>query len=70
MWVRPRGAVEHWGAARKGDNKSHMVRHQRLEHPGEQPAIIFKVVSSHKTALNRQVREAVRIRRRGELQVY
>ena len=26
---------------------------------------MFKVVSTHRTALNRQVREAVRIRRRG-----
>ena len=26
---------------------------------------MFKLVSSHKTALNRQVKEAVRIRRRG-----
>ena len=26
---------------------------------------MFKVVSSHRTALNRQIREAVRIRRRG-----
>ena len=42
-----------------------MVKHQSLAHPGEQPAFIFKVVSSHRTALNRQVRDAVRIRRRG-----
>ena len=58
-------AIEHWGAAKKNDDKSHMVRHQALEHPGEQPTFVFKVVSSHRTALNRQIREAVRIRRRG-----
>ena len=28
---------------------------------------MFKIVSQHRTALNRQVREAVRIRRRGEI---
>ena len=36
-----------------------------MEHPGEQPAFVFKVISSHRTALNRQIKEAVRIRRRG-----
>ena len=58
-------ASEHLGAARKGDERSHMVRHQKMEHPGEPPAFVFKVVSSHRTALNRQIKEAVRIRRRG-----
>ena len=58
-------AEEHWGAAHKGCEKSHMVRHQRVEHPGEEPTVIFKLVSSHKTALGRQVREAIRIKRRG-----
>ena len=42
-----------------------MVRHQGLVHPGEPPAFHFKLVSSHRSALSRQVREAVRIRRRG-----
>ena len=58
-------AVEHWSAARRGDQKSHMVRHQDKEHPGEDPKFIFKVVSYHRTALSRQIKEAVRIRRRG-----
>ena len=58
-------AEEHWGAAKKGCDKSHMVRHQNVEHPGEEPAFIFKLVSSHKTALGRQVKEAIRIKRRG-----
>ena len=57
--------MEHWAAARRGDTDSHMRKHQDLEHPGEQPQFLFKVVSTHRTALNRQVREAVRIRRRG-----
>ena len=58
-------AQEHWGDARRGDPKSHMVRHQGLVHPGEPPAFHFKMISSHRSALSRQVREAVRIRRRG-----
>ena len=58
-------AAEHWGAAHKEQEKSHMVKHQKLEHPGEKPAFLFKVVSNHKTALGRQIKEAVRIRRRG-----
>ena len=59
-------AEEHWGAVRRGDtNKSHMLKHQAMEHNGEPPEFIFKVIGHHKTALNRQIKEAVRIRRRG-----
>ena len=36
-----------------------------MEHEGEPPKFVFKIVSHHRTALNRQVREAVRIKRRG-----
>ena len=59
-------AEEHWGAAKRGEEKSHIVRHQALEHVGEPPAFLFKVISNHKTALSRQIKEAVRICRRGE----
>ena len=48
---------------RKGD--SHMWKHVELEHKGEEANFIMRVVGSHKTALGRQVSEAVRIRRRG-----
>ena len=58
-------ASEHWGAAKRMEKESHMVRHQAMEHVGEEPEFTFKVVSTHRTALNRQVREAVRIKRRG-----
>ena len=58
-------AGEHWGAAKKGEEDSHMVRHQAMEHVGEPPSFLFKVISTHKTALSRQIKEAVRIRRRG-----
>ena len=57
--------MEHWGDANKGALKSHMVKHQSIKHPGEQPRFLFKVISHHRSALNRQVREAVLIRRRG-----
>ena len=58
-------ALEHWTAARKGDQTSHMVRHQALVHPEDPPEFQFRAVSYHRTALGRQIREAVRIRRRG-----
>ena len=42
-----------------------MTKHQGLDHPGVPPSFHFKLISSHRSALSRQVREAVRIRRRG-----
>ena len=48
------------------DEKSHIVNYQALEHMGEPPNFYFKVGSSHRTAFNQQIREAVRIRRGGE----
>ena len=44
---------------------SHIFRHQSMKNPGEEPEFTLKVASFHKTALERQVGEAVRIRRRG-----
>ena len=41
------------------------MKHQLLTHQGEEPEFIVRAVSFHKTALDRQVSEAVRIRRRG-----
>ena len=43
-----------------------MAKHQALEHEEQEPEFIFKLVSYHRSSLNRQVREAVRIRRWGE----
>ena len=43
-----------------------MLRHQRAEHGGGDPDFIMRVVRHFKSALSRQVGEAVRIRRRGE----
>ena len=57
---------EHWEGARRKDPKNHMVKHQTMEHGGEQePKFTMKVFKHYKTALGRQVAEAVRIRRRG-----
>ena len=59
--------MEHLGAARRKTDDSHKYKHQMMEHEGEPGRFLFKVVSVHRTALNRQVREAVRIMRRGGL---
>ena len=57
---------EHWEGARKMCGKNHMVKHQLMEHEGEQePNFHMKVRGFYKTALARQVAEAVLIRRRG-----
>ena len=43
-----------------------MVKHQEISHEGaEKPDFKFKTVKYYKTALARQVVEAIRIRRRG-----
>ena len=57
--------LEHQTAARRGDGSSHMAKHQALEHQNQEPDFILKVVSYHTSALSRQVKEAIRIRRRG-----
>ena len=57
---------EHWGAYSSRNKESHMLKHQELQHGGAAPPkFIMRVISSTKTALERQTREAVRIRRRG-----
>ena len=52
------------GWKRKKPN-NHMVYHQYTEHRGEPPSFILRPVKFYKSALTRQVAEAVRIRRRG-----
>ena len=57
---------EHWGAWRSGKEESHILKHQEADHGGDtSPKFIMRVVNYYKTALSRQVGEAVRIRRRG-----
>ena len=57
---------EHWGAWRARQDNSHILKHQELAHgAGGKPDFIMRVVRFYKTALSRQVGEAVRIQRRG-----
>ena len=58
--------MEHWGDWKRREEEGHIVRHQMLHHNGdEEPKFTLKIVSQHKTALARQIMEAVRIRRKG-----
>ena len=52
--IQERGE-EHWAAYRTGSTKSHILKHQNLEHGGAAPQFIMRAVSFHKTALSRQV---------------
>ena len=57
---------EHWEGAKKNCSKNHMVKHMVMEHGGTgEPNFYMKVRGYYKTALARQVAEAVMIRRRG-----
>ena len=56
---------EHWSSYRSGDKDSHIWRHQDLVHKGEPAEFKMMVVGNHRSALGRQIAEAVRIRRRG-----
>ena len=57
---------EHWDSYRNGSKDSHILKHHLLHHNGEgEPEMIFKVVGKYRSALSRQVGEAVKIRRRG-----
>ena len=57
---------QHWDAWRSRREDSHIYKHMELHHGGkENPNFVFKVVQYHRSALSRQVGEAVRIRRRG-----
>ena len=57
---------EHWDDWRSRKEESHIRRHQEAEHGGDgAPKFIMRVVQFSKTALSRQIGEAVRIGRRG-----
>ena len=56
---------EHWEAFRSRNKESHILKHQEMEHCGAPPKFIVRVVGRAKSALERQVKEAVRIKRRG-----
>ena len=57
---------EHWDSFKNGNKDSHILKHHLLHHGGEgEPEMHFKIVGSYRSALSRQVGEAVKIRRRG-----
>ena len=62
--IKERGG-EHWATFKNKNQESHILKHQVNHHPGEEPKFILRISSFHKSALERQVAEAVRIRRRG-----
>ena len=57
---------EHWGDWGSRSDKSHILRHQNQEHGGDEaPKFVMRMVKSYRTALSRQIGEAVRIMERG-----
>ena len=57
---------EHWGSFKGAKEDNHIFKHQQIVHGGAtNPNFIMRVVSQYRTALGRQVSEAVRIWRRG-----
>ena len=65
IYVKER-ALGHWKGYKAMDPDSHIVKHMTLHHiQGEEPEFIMKLVSFYRTALGRQIGEAVRIERKG-----
>ena len=63
LYERSREHQKDWESRKE---KSHIAKHQGAAHKeGEEPDFIIKPVRFYKTALSRQIGEAVRIRRRG-----
>ena len=57
---------EHWDGYKSKDKDNHIYKHWILHHQGEgEPRFVMRVVQFHRSALSRQVGEAIRIRRRG-----
>ena len=62
-------SCEHWQATSQKKEESHMHQHMVEEHSKEmdKPEFRFKVVKTFKSALDRQVAEAIRIEMRGNV---
>ena len=57
---------EHWDGYKSKDKDNHIYKHWILHHQGEgEPRFVMRVVQFHRSALSRQVGEAIRISRRG-----
>ena len=64
--LKERGGVN-WTTYRGKGKESHTLKHHILQHNEEGvPRFVLRAVSSHKTALDHQVSETVRIKQRGE----
>ena len=61
-------AKEHWDGFRAKDDNNHIYKHWVLHHGSVGvPKFIMKVVKFHRSALSRQVGEAIRIHKRGTI---
>ena len=61
-------AGEHWDAYRARKPDSHIWKHHLVHHDGQgEPEMVFKMVGTFKSALSRQINEAVIIKNRGIL---
>ena len=59
-------AREHWDSFKSRSSDSHILKHWTLQHNSEEePEFVMKVVKFYKTALSQQVRETIRIAKRG-----
>ena len=58
---------EHDDDYNKKKEDSHMEKHSRTSHSaGEKPSFSMKIIKTHQNAFQRQIHEAVRIRRRAQ----
>ena len=63
-------AREHWRQYEERSDESHIWRHHLAHHGGEgEPEFHIRPIQFHRTALNRQLTEAVLIGRRGDANV-
>ena len=59
-------ALEHWASFKNKESDSHFYKHWVLHHNSVgEPKFIMKIVHFHRSALSRQVGEAIRIFKRG-----
>ena len=61
-------AGEHWNAYKTRKPDSHIWKHHLVHHDNQgEPEMVFKVLGTFKSALSRQISEAVRMKNRGIL---
>ena len=61
-------AGEHWAGYRKKKTDSHIWKHHLIHHGSQgEPEMVFKVLGQFRSALTRQISEAVQIRGRGSM---